>query len=58
MRAAASGEAALEQVKASLPDLVIMDVRMPGLSGLETFQAMHEIDPKLQVIIMTAFGTT
>jgi two-component system nitrogen regulation response regulator GlnG len=58
VRAAASGEAALEQVKASLPDLVIMDVRMPGLSGLETFQAMHEIDPKLPVIIMTAFGTT
>ncbi len=58
VRAAASGEAALEQVRAGVPDLVIMDVRMPGLSGLETFQAMHEIEPKLPVIIMTAFGTT
>ncbi|MDP3181316.1 MAG: sigma-54 dependent transcriptional regulator [Desulfobaccales bacterium] len=58
VRTAASGEAALSQVRAGVPDLVIMDVRMPGMSGLETFQAMHEIEPKLPVIIMTAFGTT
>ena len=31
---------------------------MPGMSGLETFQAIREIEPKLPVIIMTAFGTT
>jgi DNA-binding NtrC family response regulator len=35
-----------------------MDVRMPGMSGMETFQAMREIEPKLPVIIMTAYGTT
>ena len=34
-----------------------MDVRMPGMSGLETFHAMHEIDSRLPVIIMTAFGS-
>jgi nitrogen regulation protein NR(I) len=55
---APSGEAALEMVKTEIPDLVIMDVRMPGMSGLETFQAMHALEPKLPVIIMTAFGTT
>ncbi|OGP71756.1 MAG: Fis family transcriptional regulator [Deltaproteobacteria bacterium RBG_13_60_28] len=58
VRTASSGEAALEMVLVDLPDLVIMDVRLPGKSGLETFRAMHEIEPKLPVIIMTAYGTT
>ncbi len=58
VQTAASGEAALTRVQAEIPDLVIMDVRMPGLSGLEAFRAIHEIEPKLPVIIMTAFGTT
>jgi len=55
---APDGETALSQVKANSPDMVIMDIRMPGMSGLDTFKAMHQIDPKLPVIIMTAFGTT
>jgi len=58
VRTAASGEAAIAQVEAEVPDLVIMDVRMPGMSGLEAFRAMHDIEPKLPVIIMTAYGTT
>ena len=58
VRTSATGEAGLEAVRQSMPDLVIMDVRMPGMSGLEAFRAMREIEPKLPVIIMTAFGTT
>jgi len=58
VRTAPSGEAALAQVRQELPDLVIMDVRLPGMDGLAAFRAMHEIEPKLPVIIMTAFGTT
>jgi len=58
VRTAATGEAGLEAVRQAVPDLVIMDVRMPGMSGLDAFQAMREIEPKLPVIIMTAFGTT
>jgi nitrogen regulation protein NR(I) len=58
VKTASSGEAAIALVKEAVPDLVIMDVRMPGMSGLEAFQAIHEIEPKLPVIIMTAFGTT
>jgi len=58
VKTASSGEAAISLVKAAVPDLVIMDVRMPGMSGLEAFRAIHEIEPKLPVIIMTAFGTT
>jgi nitrogen regulation protein NR(I) len=58
VKTASSGEAAITLVQGDVPDLVIMDVRMPGMSGLEAFRAMHEIEPKLPVIIMTAFGTT
>ena len=55
---AANGEAALELVRQNPPELVVMDIRMPGMSGLEAFQTMHALEPKLPVIIMTAFGTT
>jgi nitrogen regulation protein NR(I) len=58
VKTASSGEAAIATVKAAVPDLVVMDVRMPGMSGLEAFRVMHEIEPKLPVIIMTAYGTT
>jgi nitrogen regulation protein NR(I) len=55
---AASGEAGIETIKSSPPELVLLDVRLPGMNGLETFKVIHDIDPKLQVIVMTAFGTT
>ena len=57
-RTASSGEAGIAAVREALPDVVIMDVRMPGLSGLEAYAAMREIEPRLPVIIMTAYGTT
>jgi DNA-binding NtrC family response regulator len=55
---AASGEAGLEIIQGRLPDLVIVDIRLPGMDGLETFEAIHDLEPKLPVIIMTAYGTT
>lgn len=55
---AGSGETGLEILRSILPDLVLLDVRLPGMSGLETLLAIKEIDSKLPVIIMTAFGTT
>ncbi|NQU15979.1 MAG: sigma-54-dependent Fis family transcriptional regulator [Desulfobacteraceae bacterium] len=55
---APSGEAGLKLVHEKVPDLVILDMRLPGMNGLETFQAIHEVEPKLPVIIMTAYGTT
>ncbi|MBW2324475.1 MAG: sigma-54-dependent Fis family transcriptional regulator [Deltaproteobacteria bacterium] len=57
IKTAPSGELGLELLRENEFDLVVMDVRLPGINGLETFQAMHEMDPKLPVIIMTAFGT-
>ncbi len=55
---AADGEAAVALVRQQPPELVIMDIRMPGMSGLQAFQEIHALQPKLPVIIMTAFGTT
>jgi nitrogen regulation protein NR(I) len=55
---AASGEAGLEIVQRMSPDLVIADIRLPGMNGLETYAAIRELDPKLPVIIMTAYGST
>jgi DNA-binding NtrC family response regulator len=55
---AASGETGLTIIRSVIPDLVLLDVRLPGMSGLETFMALREIEAKLPVIVMTAFGTT
>ena len=58
IQSATSGEAGLEILKQSPPDLAIVDYRLPGMNGLETFKAIHRLDPKLPVVMMTAFGTT
>ncbi|MBN1105443.1 MAG: sigma-54-dependent Fis family transcriptional regulator [Deltaproteobacteria bacterium] len=55
---APSGEAGLKIIRTMVPDLVILDMRMPGMNGFETFKAIHGIEPKLPVIMMTACGTT
>ena len=58
LHTAASGEEALEVIPHIQPDLVIMDIRMGGLNGIETLREIREFDTKLPVILMTAFGTT
>jgi len=58
VRAAPSGEAGVQEVKTAPPDLVIMDVRMPGITGIEAMRQMRASCPGLPVIIMTAYGGT
>ena len=58
VRAAVSGEAALAMADEELPDAVIMDVRMPGMDGLATLRLLRKREPRLPVIIMTAYSTT
>lgn len=58
VQSASTGEAGIKLVKEETPDLVVMDVKMPGMTGLEAFNVMHEVEPKMPVIIMTAYGTT
>src|SRR5258708_6266574 len=55
---ASSGEEAVRLLPKVKPDLVIMDVRMGGMNGLETLRRIRQMDPKLLVILMTAYGTT
>jgi nitrogen regulation protein NR(I) len=54
---ARSGQEALRKLRTDPPDAVLMDVRMPGMSGLDAFRRIKETDPRLPVIIMTAFAT-
>ncbi len=55
---AKNGSEALEQFAGESPDLVVMDIKMPGQNGLEVLREMKQRDPKALVILMTAFGTT
>src|SRR5213082_2209203 len=55
---ATSGEEGLKIIPRLNPDLVIMDVRMGGINGLETLRRLRQTDAKLPVIMMTAYGTS
>jgi nitrogen regulation protein NR(I) len=55
---ASSGEEGLKLIPKVTPDLVMMDVRMGGMSGLEMLRRLRQADARLPVIIMTAYGTT
>lgn len=51
---AARGGEAIEKVKANPPDLILLDIRMPGMDGLETLRRVLEVEPGLGVIMVTA----
>jgi two-component system nitrogen regulation response regulator GlnG len=54
---APSGEQGVATVKKSPPDLIFLDIRMSGMSGIEALQHIRSSNPKQMVILMTAFGT-
>ena len=58
VRSAPSAEIGIQEIRKEMPDMVILDMQMPGMNGLEAFGVIHGMDPKLPVIIMTAYGTT
>jgi len=55
--AVADGNAALENIRQAPPDLVITDLKMPGMSGLELLRKIRADYPGIIVIMVTAFGT-
>lgn len=53
-----NGQAAVEYVRTNPVELIIVDLRMPGMDGLEVIQVVNQISPETEVILLTAFGTT
>lgn len=53
---AASGQEALEIVEKKEPHLVLLDMKIPGMDGLEILTRIKEMNEQVKVIIMTAYG--
>ena len=53
---AASGQEALDLLADSKPDLITLDIKMPGMDGIETLRQIKEIDKELPVVLCTAYG--
>jgi DNA-binding response OmpR family regulator len=51
---AASGQEALEKIDASVPDLLVLDIRMPDMTGIEVLEKVRETHQDLPVIMCTA----
>src|ERR1700691_2222266 len=55
---ASTGQQGIADVKRLRPDVVVLDVRLPDMSGLEAFDQIRQVDPRLPVIIITAHAAT
>ncbi len=55
VHSALSGEEALDKLKIIAPDLVILDINMPNMNGIEALRKMKEINPNLPVILSSAY---
>ncbi len=51
-----SGSEALEKIEEAIPDLVLLDIWMPGLDGIETLEKIKETYPQVQVVMMSGHG--
>ena len=55
--AAGSGEEGLKRIAEQEPDIVLLDLQMPGISGLDTLKAIRESNPGVEVIMLTGHGS-
>jgi DNA-binding NtrC family response regulator len=51
------GEQALSYIKKTGPDVIVLDLKMPGLHGIEVLREVKKINREIQVIILTGYGT-
>ena len=54
---ALSGEQALSRIEQEVPDVVLLDLKMPGIDGMEVLRRIKKAYPEVQVIIMTGHGS-
>jgi DNA-binding NarL/FixJ family response regulator len=52
---AANGEEAVEQTEAVQPDIILMDVRMPGMDGVQATRLIHRAHPEIKIVMLTTF---
>jgi len=57
VRTSSRAETGLTLAEAFEPDLVILDIRLPGMSGLDALKLLNESSPELPVLVVTAYGT-
>ncbi|MBI5251895.1 MAG: response regulator [Desulfomonile tiedjei] len=51
-----SGQAALQMIESNLPDLIVLDIQMPGMDGIETLEKILGSDKGIPVILNTAYS--
>jgi DNA-binding NtrC family response regulator len=54
---ALDGEQALQMLEDDVPDVMVLDLRMPGIDGMEVLRRVKKMYPQLEVIIMTGHGS-
>lgn len=52
-----SGEDAIAKAKRHAFDVIVLDLAMPGMDGIETLKRLREIDPDLQIVLLTGHGS-
>ena len=54
---ALNGKEGIEITRKEKPDLVLLDIKMPGMDGIEVLEQMKSIHPEIQVIMITGYGS-
>lgn len=57
MGTAYSGEEALSKLLVDKPDVIVLDLRMPGMQGMDVLREIKKVCPRVQVIVLTGHGT-
>jgi len=57
VKAVTSGEACLKLIREHIPDLILLDIQMPGIDGIETLKRIKDHEPKIPVVMMSAHAT-
>jgi DNA-binding response OmpR family regulator len=55
--AVANGEAAVEHIRKYAVDLIVLDLKMPGMNGLDVVQVVNQVSPDTEIILLTAYGS-